>query len=101
MNYSQVKMVGWFINLFVWLASVMLGLRVLFEIFSASTSAVFVHWVYQNSAPLLNPFREVFAVTAPNSGHNVDWAALFAITAYGVIGYALGKWVTVYNGRRR
>lgn len=101
MNYSQVKMVGWFINLYVWLASAILALRAIFEIFSASQNAEFVHWVYQNSTPLLQPFREIYAVTAPNSGHNVDWAALFAIVVYGVVGYTLGKWVAVYNGRRR
>ena len=92
-SYSQVAMVGWFINLFVWLASVMLALRVVLEIFSASTSASFVHWVYQNSMPLLQPFREVYSVTTPNSGHNLDWAALFAILVYSAGGYVLGRWV--------
>lgn len=93
MKYSQVAVVGWFINLYVWLASIMLALRAIFEIFAASTSAEFVHWVYQNTTPLLQPFREAYAVTVPNSGHNVDWAALFAILVYSAGGYVLGKWV--------
>lgn len=93
MKYSQVTVVGWFINVYAWTASALLALRVIFELFAAQSSASFVNWVYQNSEPLLQPFREVYAVTAPNSGHNLDWAALFAVLVYATGGYVLGKWV--------
>lgn len=97
MKYSQVQTVGWIINFYAGLASVLLALRVVFEVLSASPTATFVHWVYQSSATLLTPFREVYAVGPTTTGHTIDFGALFAILVYATAGYTLVKWV---NRRR-
>ena len=97
MKYSQVQTVGWIINVYAGLASVLLALRAVFELFSASASAEFVHWVYQTSTTLLQPFREVYSVAPVTTGHTIDFGALFAILVYATAGYVLVKWV---NRRR-
>lgn len=97
MTYSQVKTVGWIINIYAGLASVLLALRVVFELVAASPSAVFVHWVYQNSSTLLWPFRGVYEVAPTTSGHPINFGALFAILVYASTAYVLVKWV---NKRR-
>ena len=97
MNYSQVRTVGWLINVYAGAASILLALRAIFEVVSASSSATFVHWVYQNSTVLLWPFREVYSVAPTTNGHTIDFGALFAAMAYMTIGYVLVKWV---NRRR-
>jgi len=91
MKYSHVTVVGWVVNGFVALASLMLALRAVLVLFAADAHASFVHWIYQVSGNLLQPFREVFAASKPDSGHLLDFAALFAIVAYVFIGYWLVK----------
>lgn len=97
MKYSQVKTVGWIINFYAGLASVLLALRAMFELIAASPSASFVNWVYVNSTTLLSPFREVYSVAPTTSGHTLDFGALFAILVYATGGYVLVRWV---NKRR-
>lgn len=89
MKYSRVQMVEWAIDGFVALATVLLGLRVVFQLVAADMNASFIHWVYQVSDVLLVPFREVFPASGPAAGHPLDMAALFAIVAYLFLGYVL------------
>jgi hypothetical protein len=75
------------INFFVFLAEAILGLRVLFRLFNANAFNSFVHWIYQTSGVLMEPFRGIFssqAVLAP--GFVLDINALFAMLMYGIIG---------------
>lgn len=89
MKYSRSSIVEWAIDGFVALATVLLGLRVVFQLVAADKDASFINWVYQVSDTLLVPFREVFPASPPASGHPVDMAALFAIVAYLFLGYVL------------
>lgn len=89
MKYSRASIVEWAIDGFMATATALLGLRVVFELVAADKNAVFVHWVYQISTSLLTPFREVFPVSVPGSGHPIDVAALLAIVGYLFLGYVL------------
>lgn len=85
------------INFFVGLAEAILGLRVVFRLFNANGANTFVHWIYQTSNTLMDPFRGIFRATATLSpGYVLDINALFAMLMYAIIGYlvaALLGWV--------
>lgn len=92
------------INFFVALAEALLGLRVIFRLFNANGANSFVHWIYQTSGALMDPFRGVFRATATLSpGYVLDINALFAMLMYGIIGYLLAAllgWVPAPAPRR-
>jgi uncharacterized protein YggT (Ycf19 family) len=48
------------INIIVGIFEAILGLRVLFRLFNASATSPFVHWIYQTSNTLMDPFRGIF-----------------------------------------
>lgn len=74
------------INLFMGLAATVLGLRVLFRLFDANTANGFVHWIFQTSGDLMQPFRGIFPTQEIHRGYTLDINALFAILMYLIIG---------------
>jgi uncharacterized protein YggT (Ycf19 family) len=66
-----------------------LGLRVLFRLFNANAANGFVHWIYQTSGDLLQPFRGIFPTQEIGKGYTLDVNALFAILMYLIIGSLL------------
>jgi uncharacterized protein YggT (Ycf19 family) len=91
------------VNFFILLAESILGLRVLFRLFNANGANSFVHWIYQTSSVLMDPFRGIFRAQAVLSpGFVLDINALFAMLVYAIIGYllaALLSWVPVPTTR--
>lgn len=74
---------------FVGLAELILGLRFIFQLFDADRSNGFVNWVYNMSAPLLEPIRGVFPAVEYSNNYVLDMPTLFAILAYAFVGYLL------------
>jgi uncharacterized protein YggT (Ycf19 family) len=93
------------INFFVGLAEAILGLRVIFRLFNANATNSFVHWIYQTSGILMDPFRGIFRATATiANGYVLDINALFAMLMYAILGYllaALLSWVPAPPVRER
>jgi uncharacterized protein YggT (Ycf19 family) len=93
------------VNFFIGLAEAILGLRVIFRLFNANGTSSFVHWIYQTSGTLMDPFRNIFRATATISpGYVLDINALFAMLMYAIIGYliaALLGWVPLPAARTR
>lgn len=76
------------IDLFVGLAEICLGLRVIFRLFAAN-HVQFVTWVYNTSDSLLSPFRGIFPSTSIGNGHVLDFTALFGMLIYALFGIVL------------
>jgi uncharacterized protein YggT (Ycf19 family) len=93
------------VNFLLGLAEAILGLRVLFRLFNANGLNSFVHWIYQTSSVLMDPFRGIFRAQAVISpGYVLDISALFAMLMYGIIGYlliALLGWIPAPAARER
>lgn len=91
------------VDFFVGLAEAILGLRVIFRLFNANGANSFVHWIYQTSSTLMDPFRGIFRASATLSpGFVLDINALFAMLMYAILGFlvaALLGWIPV--GERR
>lgn len=77
------------IDLFVGLAEIVLGLRVLFRLFAANGNVQFVQWVYNASDTLLSPFRGIFPVGHIAGGHVLDFTALFGMLIYALLGVVI------------
>lgn len=77
------------IRLFVSLAEICLGLRVIFRLFGANHIQL-VQWVYQSSDNLLEPFRGIFKSQSVLTGsHILDFTALFGMLVYAFLGAVL------------
>lgn len=97
MQFTHRQSVASMVHFFVGVVEVLLLLRVVLRFFNANPDATFVHWVYSNTAVLLEPFRGVYPVDMMHRGWVVDYVALFAMALYAATGYLLvgmlGKWV--------
>lgn len=86
------------VSLFVWLAELLLLVRVVLRFFNSNPDATFVHWVYTNTQVLLEPLRNVFISTGVvERGWVVDYVALAAMAFWATVGYLVvglvSRWV--------
>lgn len=65
-----------------------LAIRLLLRLLGANTATPFVRFMNTISAPLVSPFRGIFANTQVN-GSTIEWYTVIAMVAYAVIAYAL------------
>jgi len=65
----------------------LLALRIILKLFGASSSASFVHWIYETSQPLLKPFLGAFPAPTLDGVFVIEFSALFASIIYALIGY--------------
>lgn len=72
-------------NFLVALVGAFLGLRFVLRLFSANSANDFVSWVYDMSAPLLEPFENIFPTVRTDDGFVIEINTLFAILIYGII----------------
>jgi len=72
------------INFFAGIVELFLLMRVLFRFFGANPNSSFVHWVYNSSDVLLQPFRGIFPTQTIGRNHVVDFSALFAMVVYAI-----------------
>ena len=79
------------------LASVVVLLIAFFlKLFSASTSAPFVQWIYRSTDRIMQPFRGIFPSVEGESGSVLDVSLLFAMLMYGLLAmgvHALIEWI--------
>jgi hypothetical protein len=71
------------------LAELILGLRFILKLFGANASNVFVNWVYETSAAVLDPFRGIFPTQVFKSAFVIEFSTLFAIIIYALIAMLL------------
>ncbi len=72
-------------NLLLLIIEALIGLRFIFKLFAANSSAEFVTWVYQTSDVLVSPFRGIFQTQVINGKFVFDITALIALIIYGLI----------------
>jgi uncharacterized protein YggT (Ycf19 family) len=90
--------VQWFVTAVV----VALALRALFRLFGAEGgSDGFVSWLYDTTDVLLQPVRGVFPSTATSSQYVLEFATLFAMVAYMVVGNVAEGVVERWSPKRK
>lgn len=76
-------------NFFVGIVEVFLGVRFIFRLFNANPANEFVSWLYDVSGQLLEPFRGIFPTEAVQPGYVLEFSTLFAMVAYGLLGFLI------------
>ena len=75
------------VNGIISLVELLISVRIILKLFGASTTAPFVQWVYETSAPLLEPFLGMFPSPNLTGGFVLEFSAIFALFVYAFIGY--------------
>lgn len=86
------------INLVMGLIEIFLGLRFIFRLLGANPAAPFVAWLYQTTAPLLNPFRGIFPTPRLAHGYVLEFSTLVALVIYLFAGYLLLELMAAVRG---
>jgi uncharacterized protein YggT (Ycf19 family) len=77
------------VNLFTTIVEAFLALRFLLKLFGANATAPFVHWVYNMSDALLQPFRGIFPTTVVQNRYVLEFSTIFAMVVYAIIALIL------------
>jgi hypothetical protein len=74
-------------NIIIDITECLLVLRLTLKLFSASTVAPFVRWVYETTDTLIAPFSGMFPSPKLTAGLTIEFNTLFAIIFYVFVGY--------------
>lgn len=77
----------------------LLGVRFLLRLFNADGTNRLVSWIYDTSAPAVEPFFEWFGPVRNGDGFNLEVQTLFALAAYASIAFVALAVVGVYKNR--
>lgn len=77
------------VNGIISMIELLLSLRIILKLFGASTTAPFVRWAYETTAPLLEPFAGMFPSPNLTGGFVIEFSAVFALLVYAFVGYIL------------
>ncbi len=78
---------------------VLLGLRFVLRAFNADGTNRLVSWIYDMSAPAIEPFFEWFKPVRVSDGFNLEVQTLFALATYTFIAFAALAAVGAYKAR--
>ena len=75
------------------LIELVIGVRIIFEMFGANPSTPFVSWLYDVSRTLLYPFQGIFPSPVLRGGFILDMSAVVALLVYALIAYLISELV--------
>lgn len=81
------------------LIEILLVFRFILKFLGASPSAPFVRWIYETTAPLLQPFLFAFPTPSVQGGFTLEFTTLFAMFAYAFIGYLIQELLELIDSR--
>lgn len=103
MNYRDrlTRIIITLIDVVFGLAVLGLFIRFLLRLFGANPAAEFTQFIYNSTAPLLDPFEGIFRSYVINPGNVIELSTLVAIVVYLIIAYLLVELVEYisYNAR--
>lgn len=102
-RFSLAEFLVGLINFTFGLALIGLGLRFLFRLFGASVTADFTQFLYESTAPLLEPFRGIFQSAVIEPGNVFEFSTLIAMAIYTLIAWLLVELVRFvqYSSQQR
>lgn len=66
-------------------------MRFLLRLLGANPAASFVNWVYENTLPLLDPFRGIFPSTVIDGQFVIEYNTLFALIIYMLLYFLISE----------
>jgi uncharacterized protein YggT (Ycf19 family) len=84
-------------NFIIGLVETVLVFRLLLKLFGANPATPFVHWVYETSEPLLNPFSAAFPAPTIQGQFTLEFTTLFALFVYAFVGFVLTELLMIMS----
>lgn len=75
--------------------------RFILKLLAANPAADFVAWIYATTDPLLQPFLFAFPTPSVKGGFTLEFTTLFAIFAYGFVGYIIQEVLALINANTK
>jgi len=94
-NFRAAAVVGFIVGV----VDIFIAARFLGKLLGASTQSAFVSFIYQVSAPLVAPFKGIFA-NVGTSSNSFETASLVAIAVYAVIGWGIVMLIRIMTAPR-
>lgn len=85
----MVRILKDLLSLIMGVVETILTFRFVLKLLGANPQTPFVQWIYDMSAPLLQPFVYMFPTPSVNGGYSLEFTTLFALFAYAFAGYIL------------
>ncbi len=79
------------------LAQLLVSLRFVLKLVDANTKNTFSKWIFENSEPILEPFKGLVQEYYEFWGFNVEMTSLVVIVCLGIIGYIINQMVKTFS----
>ena len=77
----------------------LLGLRFVSRLFNADSGLLFFNWLYDMTAPVLEPFHNVFGQARVEDGFVFELTTLMAMASFAFLGYVIMAVVGVWKNK--
>jgi len=94
---SLLKLVRELATFVLGLVELLLTFRFLLKLLAASPRSEIVNWIYDTTAPLLQPFLFAFPTPTVKGGFTLEFTTLFAIFAYAFVAYLIDELLNVIS----
>ena len=88
-TYYPAIFVARVVNTIVGIIEFALAVRIILELFGASTSSQFVAWIYGVTSAMIGSFAGAFPGIALGPGSVIDLVAILAMIGYAVLGWVV------------
>jgi len=88
-TYFPAIFVARVVNAIIGIIEFALAVRIVLELFGASSSSQFVAWIYSVTAAMIGPFTGAFPGFAMGPASIIDVVAILAMIGYAVIGWVV------------
>ncbi len=78
------------------LAQLLVSLRFVLKFVDADPQNAFAHWIFENSTPIVEPFKGLVPEFYRIGGFDIELTSLLAIICLGLITYALKQMVKTF-----
>lgn len=99
-NYKLADVLRNGTNFVLLLVETLLAFRVVFKLFNAQVTNEFVSWIYDTSAPLIDPFEGMFA-TVRAEGLIIEPSTLFAMLVFAVLAFLVFALIDTFDVKRK
>lgn len=100
-NKYMFKLLNQFLSFIIWVVEVLLSFRFILKLLAAREAAAVVSWIYLMTEPLLKPFLFAFPTPSVKGGFQLEFTTLFALFAYGFVGYMLQELLMMIDENKK
>jgi YggT family protein len=86
-----MKLLGSIINLVIGLIEIVLGLRFLFKLIGATSTSGLIAWIYDVSAPFVEPFQGILPNISFGSRFVLELSTLIALLVFGLVAAVINQ----------